>query len=118
MGSPHLILATDHKPLTKILNDRSLETIQNPRILRLKEKTLMFDFKVVHIPGDENQAPDACSRYPAEAISGDNHGQDDDEMENTSQAFAIERGSQLPSSITFEMVNEEANVDNECRRLK
>ena len=118
MGSPHLILATDHKPLTKILNDRSLETIQNPRILRLKEKTLMFDFEVVHIPGVENQAPDACSRYPTEALSDDSHGQDDAEMQNTSQAFAIERGSQLPSSITFEMVNEEANVDNECRRLK
>ena len=118
MGSKNLILATDHKPLTKILNDRSLENIENPRLLRLKEKTLMFDFEVVHIPGVENQAPDAFSRYPVETAPCDENGSEDKKMQNTSKAFAIEQGSQLPSSITFEMVNEEATVDNECCRLK
>ena len=118
MGSPNLILATDHKPLTKILNDRSLETIENPRLLRLKEKTLMFNFEVVHVPGAQNQAPDAFSRYPTKAALCNSEESDDVEIEEFSKVFAINQGSELPSSISFKSVNEEANLDNECRRLK
>ena len=51
MGCPNLVVAVDHKPLINILNNKALEKIENPRVLRLKEKTLMFDFKIVHVPG-------------------------------------------------------------------
>ncbi len=37
-GCPNLILATDHNPLTGILNDRRLDTIANPRLLKLKRR--------------------------------------------------------------------------------
>jgi hypothetical protein len=40
LGCPDLILATNHNPLTGILNDRRLDSIDNPRILNIKEKTL------------------------------------------------------------------------------
>ena len=32
MGCPDLIFATDYQPLTSILNDRCLETIDNPSL--------------------------------------------------------------------------------------
>ena len=43
-----LTVGMDHKPLLGILNDKSLEAIDNPKILRLKEKTLVWRFKIVH----------------------------------------------------------------------
>ena len=54
LGCPDLIVATDHQPLTSILNDRCLETIDNPRVLQLKEKTLMYRFRIVHVAGKKN----------------------------------------------------------------
>ena len=64
LGCEDLIVATDHKPLLQILNDRSLTEIDNRRLLNLKEKTLGYRFTVVHVPGKRNLGPDAASRYP------------------------------------------------------
>lgn len=64
LGCADLIIAVDHKPLLKVLGDRSLEDISNPRLLNLKEKTLQFKFRMVHIPGVRNAAADALSRHP------------------------------------------------------
>ena len=65
LGCDDLIVATDHKPLLQILNDRPLAEIQNRRLLNLKEKTLPFRFRIIHVSGRSNQGPDATSRYPA-----------------------------------------------------
>ena len=59
------MVATDHKPLIRILKERDLETIENPRLLTLKEKTLSFSFETVHLPGKKNNGADAASRHPA-----------------------------------------------------
>ena len=64
LGCKDLIIATDHKPLLQILNDRSLTDITNGRLLNLKEKTLGYRFTVVHVPGRKNLGPDAASRHP------------------------------------------------------
>ena len=61
-GCEKLVIGVDHKPLLGILNDRPLEKIENGRLLRLKEKTLGWRFRVVHIPGSKNGGPDALSR--------------------------------------------------------
>ena len=59
------VLATDHQPLLKLLNDRSVADMQNRRLQNLKkEKTLSYQFNVVHVPGKKNLGPDAASRYP------------------------------------------------------
>ena len=48
MGALDLILATDHKPLVNnIFYDREMCTIENPRALKLKEKTLMYGYKII-----------------------------------------------------------------------
>jgi hypothetical protein len=65
LGCNNLTIAVDHKPLLKVLGDRSLEDIPNNRLRNLKEKTLRYRFKIVHIPGMKNKAADALSRHPA-----------------------------------------------------
>ena len=42
LGCRDLIVATDHKPLVHVLNNRSLADITNRRLLSLKEKTLSY----------------------------------------------------------------------------
>ena len=56
--------ATDHKPLIRIFNDRDLDTIENPRIRNLKEKSLQFQFEVKYIEGGLNCTADWSSRNP------------------------------------------------------
>ena len=61
-------MAVDHKPLLKILGDRSLEDLPNTRLRKLKEKTLRYRFKMVHIPGVKHRAADGLSRCPSQHI--------------------------------------------------
>ena len=62
LGSKKLYVATDHKPLLSILNDRALDTIVNPRLVRIKERTLPWLFDMVYVPGWKQAAADALSR--------------------------------------------------------
>ena len=64
LGCKDLIVATDHKPLLYVLNDRSLADIQNRRLQNIKEKTLSYRFTMCHVPGKKHLGPDAASRYP------------------------------------------------------
>ncbi len=63
LGCDDLIVGTDHKPLLGIFNNKSLESIDNPRIRRLKEKTFGWSFSLIHVPGRLHGGPDALSRY-------------------------------------------------------
>ncbi|VDI31954.1 Hypothetical predicted protein, partial [Mytilus galloprovincialis] len=63
LGCDDLIIAVDHKPLLKIFIDRSLEDISNSRLRNLKEKTLRYRFRMIHIPGVKHAA-DGVSRHP------------------------------------------------------
>ena len=60
-----LVVGVDHKPLLGVLNNKSLESIENPRLMRLKQKTLGWRFQIVHIPGRKLGGPDALSRAVA-----------------------------------------------------
>lgn len=64
LGCEDLTIAVDHKPLLKLFGDRSLEDIPNPRLRNLKEKTLKYRFRMVHIPGIKHCAADTISRHP------------------------------------------------------
>ncbi|CAL4253457.1 unnamed protein product [Meganyctiphanes norvegica] len=68
-GCTNLIIAVDHKPLLKLFSDRALEDIPNCRLRNLKEKTLRYRFRMIHIPGVKNKVADDLSRHPAEAPS-------------------------------------------------
>ena len=60
-GCDRLLIGTDHKPLLGVLNDRSMDSLDNPRLIRLKEKTLGSRFKIIHIPGRKLCGPDSLS---------------------------------------------------------
>ena len=114
-GCPNLLLATDHNPLTGILNDRRLDSIDNPRLLKLKEKTLGFDFRIVYVKGGSNaiKTADALSRHAV------NEGKDIDEwssIENVAKAHAIHQASGI-NSVTWDRIKESASVDTDCVSL-
>ena len=64
-GCDDLLIVTDHKPLVKILGDRTLDEISNSRLFRLKQRTLPWRFEIKHLPGKSNHAADATSRNPS-----------------------------------------------------
>ena len=68
LGCRKLYVATDHKPLLSILNDRALDTITNPRMLRIKERTLAWQFDMVYVPGNKQAAADKLSRMDRVAV--------------------------------------------------
>ena len=73
LGNSQLYVATDHKPLVKIFGSRNLGEISNPRLARLKESTLRWEFSIMHVPGATNAGPDALSRrspVKSESVSG------------------------------------------------
>jgi len=119
LGCPNLIVATDHKPLTKILNAKPLDAIENPRLLRIKEKTMLYDYKIVHVPGKSHMAPDAASRYPTKSnLCTFESCYDEADLEECSKAYAITQSASLPSCLTWDDINDEASVDCECIALK
>ncbi|XP_064086122.1 uncharacterized protein K02A2.6-like [Macrobrachium nipponense] len=65
LGCPNLLIVTDHRPLVKLLGDRELKDILNPRLFRLKEKTLQYRFQVRYLPRKRNCAADFLSHFPA-----------------------------------------------------
>ena len=71
LGCSDLTIAVDHKLLLKILGNRLLEDIPNGRLRNLKEKTLRYRFKIVHIPGVKHLAADALSRHPTGSTNPD-----------------------------------------------
>merc|ERR1711989_191877 len=47
-----------------LLGDKGLGDIENPRLRRFKERCLMYDFKMIHVPGILNKVADTTSRFP------------------------------------------------------
>ena len=115
LGCPDLILAVDHNPLTRILNDRHLDTITNPRLQRLKEKTLPYTYKIVHVPGGSGamKVADALSRHPVDTGEPDYEYND---VEEAARAYAVTQSDNV-ESVTWKRVNETAAVDEECVAL-
>ncbi len=64
LGCPEFLIQTDHKPLVPIFGDKALSTIDNPRLVRLKEKTFPYSFIIQHLEGVNMFAADTLSRYP------------------------------------------------------
>ena len=44
--------------------DKELEKICNPRLVKLKKKTLSYCFDIIHVPGGWRHGPYTQSRYP------------------------------------------------------
>ena len=55
-------MATDHSTLVTVLGDQSMAEVENPRLARIKGKTLWWQFKILHTPRKKQLAADALSR--------------------------------------------------------
>lgn len=62
LGCPKFYIFKDHHPLVKILGEKSLGEIDNPKLLKYKEKTLCYSFDTKYIRGLDNYA-DFLSRH-------------------------------------------------------
>ena len=100
LGCDNLVVATDHKPLLVVLNNRHLGDIKNERLLSLKEKTLPYRFSINHIPGQKQKAPDANSRK----LTGDAKKLPlDSDFEESDSVASIEPRLRLPeATMTWE----------------
>ena len=129
LGCSDLLVVTDHKPLVKILGDSALDTIKNPRLFSIKEKTLLYKFSIKHVPGTWQCAPDACSRQPTTSLTStltSNIQSTNDESDCTSRRTngyvesylraAIANDDSL-QAITIERIKEASQSDPECIAL-
>lgn len=122
-GCDNLLVITDHKPLTKLFSDRTLDEITNPRLQSLKQRTLLWKFAIKHMPGTDNCFSDATSRNPAhseEEFSEGNlsknvctYSKDFDTMETELAAVA----SDNLRAITWDLVKKESEKDPQIQSL-
>ena len=62
-GCPGFSVVTDHKPLCGIFR-KDLVDIPNPRLLKVRERLVNFNFDVKWVAGKVHLIADALSRYP------------------------------------------------------
>ena len=118
LGCNDLVVVVDHEPLIKILGDRRLDEIDNPRLFRLKQRTLMWRFRIVYRPGNKNKSADAILRHPnpnAELASLGMQS-DEDRLEESVIAGVASDISKF-FAITWERVVTESKKDDVIRRL-
>ena len=63
-GLPSFTLHTDHRPLVPIINNYTLDMIENPRLQRMKERLSQYQFTAMWRAGKSLRIPDALSRAP------------------------------------------------------
>ena len=61
INAPRVIVKTDHSPL-KGLFSKDLSEIDNPRVVKLVEKTLHYNLEIELVPGKSNEGTDTLSR--------------------------------------------------------
>ena len=120
LGCKNLTFITDHKALTKIFGNKELKDINNPRILHLKERTLMFSFRIKYIKGATNCAADALSRYPALTSAPEDADEADDEAVCAAMTAAAAEATEdeVGRVVDMQQVEEDARRDEEYQLLR
>ena len=117
LGCDSLLVVTDHKPLSKVLGDRTLDEISNTRLLKLKQRTLPWRFTIKHLPGKSNHFANATSRSPV-YNPGDDYDvfKDEDDIDAELAALYVSEVSNI-RAITWDMVKTETASDVELSSL-
>ena len=119
LGNPKLLVATDHKPLLKILGDRKLEDIPNPRLVNLKEKTLRWHFDIIHIPGKIHIGPDTMSRreVTANLVTMMGNREDDQGCKDREIYLEYKVSANIPHPISWQQLREHVSKDSTLQML-
>ena len=119
LGCPNLTLVTDHRPLVGLLGDKALADISNPRLFRLKERTLIYQFTIRYLPGKKNCAADFLSRYPALRAQPDTLDEDLDTDIQVATVTAIAAALDVSECLTLDedAVAQSAHDDPEYQML-
>ena len=114
MGCNDLVVVVDHAPLVKILGDKRLDEIDNTRLFRLKQRTLMWKFDVEYQPGKKNHVADAVSRHPTGHPDDEVYVMimvDDSDSEETSIVASVAGDMKSFFAITWDRVLAETKKD-------
>jgi hypothetical protein len=111
-GCDNLLVVTDHKPLTKIFGDRTLDEITNSRLFRMKQRTLAWRFEIKHLPGKSNAAADATSRHPSPAESSDTVSTSIPDISECALMASIRNDTQEFCAITWSRLAHETAADH------
>lgn len=77
-----------------------MDYISNTRLRNLKEKTLRYNFKMIHIPGIKHRAPDTLSWIPTgDPISPKLVLQDDIYIIEDSHGIALKQPLHIPTQL-------------------
>ena len=98
IGCTDLHIQTDHRPLIKLLGDRTLDEINNRRLINLKERSMGWQFEIHHVPGRLIPAPDATSRNPFNSL------EDVDGISMSAVLEAIRSFEEIDSSMEMGVV--------------
>ena len=72
LGMKQFNLIVDHKPLESILDKKTMNEVESPRLQRLKEKLLPFgNFRTIWRAGKKHLIADAFSRAPTRQPTAD-----------------------------------------------
>ena len=115
LGCDDLLVVTDHKPLVKLLGDRTLDEIRNTRLFRLKQRTLPWYFTIAHLPGKTNFAADAMSRHPSP--SGHICGLELGDFIEFAILASVKRNTASHFSLSWEEISKETHRDPSMKAL-
>jgi hypothetical protein len=116
-GCDNLVVVTDHKPLVKILGDRTLDEITNTRLFRLKQRTLPWRFIIKHLPGKTNFAADATSRHPSSSGSIAGISLDQGDIIEHAIIASVKNDSRNILTMPWNLIAKETSSDASLRHL-
>ena len=116
---------TDHRPLVKVLGDRTLDEINNPRLFSFKEDTLPWKFDIEWMEGKGNCFSDATSRNPCQeheiSVTEMLSVLREADEENFNQEYFVTASSDFQfnniRAVTWEVVKQETAKDQEMLAL-
>ena len=112
-------LETDHKPLLPILNDYQLQAIETPRIQRLREKLVPYNFKAAWVPGKMNLIADALSRSPVDKPNEEDfHAEFDSTQASLYRRITtVDEEKEFTSDPALELLAQSAKEDDSYQKL-
>lgn len=109
-------LIVDHKPLIPILNNYTLDKVDNPRLVRLLLKIQEYQFVTSWKKGKEHVIADALSRSPVDQPNTDDqHGED---LSAPCTVCTIFRNENTLPDLKMDRLRDELEKDPESRSLK